>query len=144
MIDNMKYLLKNAAGLFYVLGQGFTATTKASASLLDCAQITCAQSLGFLGTKVEVPVNKSFAVNYIRSENLDANGQVKPDTRNPSRRRFATKDEAIQHGSRFGVRKSKQRGAAAGSAGHIGFYVTESTDAVNAKINWKTGLTNPA
>jgi len=137
----MKYLLKNAAGLFYVLGQGFAASTKAAASLLDCAQIQCAQSLGFIGTKVEA--TKSFAVNYIRAENLDANGQVKPDTRNPSKRRFATRDEAVQHGTRFNARKAAKKGALPGSAGHIGFYVTETSDPVNATINWKTGLTNP-
>lgn len=136
-----KYVLKGSNGLFYVKGSGFTAACKNKASALTESQLACAADLGFTGTKYDATT--SFAVNYIRLENLDANGQVKPDTRNPSKRRFATRDEAIQHGKRFGERRAKAKGSKAGSAGHIGFYVTESSDPVNAAINWKTGLTNP-
>ena len=136
-----QYTLKGSNGSYYVKGEGFTASCRKKASALTDEQVNCAIELGFTGTKEVLAT--SFAVNYIRAGDLDSNGQVKPNTKNPSRRRFATRDEAIKHGSRFGVRKSAERGAKPGSAGHIGFYVTESTDPVNAKVNWKTGLTNP-
>ena len=68
----------------------------------------------------------------------DANaGQV-----DPSKRRFATFDEAVMHGSRFAARR-KDRKDSDGTAGHKGFFVVETNDAVNSAINWKTGLTNP-
>lgn len=135
---NKQYYLKNGAN-YFVLGAGFSTSNQANASKLTQAQIDCAKGLGYTGTSI--PVVVSFAVNYIRATDLDAAGNVQPNKRNPSKRRFATKDEAVQHGKRFEARRLKQ-GDAAGTAGHIGFYVTESTDAVNAKINWKTGLTN--
>jgi hypothetical protein len=137
-----KYYLKgNASGLFFVLGRGFVAYDKTTASQLTEAQIAGAHAAGFEpATKVDVVV--SFAVNYIRQGDLDANNVVKANAKNPSSRRFATRDEANQHGSRFNVRKADKH-AAPGTAGHIGYYVTESSDPVNAVINWKTGLTNP-
>lgn len=134
-----KYLLKKN-GFYFVLGSGFSTSYKAKASQLTDAQVECAAGLGYVGTK-ELAI-ASFAVNYVRDTDLDANGNVQPNKKNPSKRRFATKDEAIQHGSRFGERRAKA-GDKAGTAGHIGFYVTETTDPVNAVINWKTGLTNP-
>jgi hypothetical protein len=135
------YLQGNASGLFFVLGVGFIAADKNKASQLTNDQIAGAVAAGFgPATKIEVVV--SYAVNYIRQTDLDANLVVKANAKNPSSRRFATRDEANQHGSRFNVRKAA-KGAPEGSAGHIGYYVTESTDPVNAVINWKTGLTNP-
>lgn len=134
-----KYMLKNSKGFYYVKGQGFASTCNKEATALDDAQLDTLADLGFEGQ--EELAFLSFAVNYIRQSNLDEDNQVCSDDRNPSKRRFATRDEAIQHGTRFGARKATADGEP-GSAGHIGFYVTESTDPVNAAVNWKTGLTN--
>jgi hypothetical protein len=130
---NKQYYLKNSYGYYFVLGSGFTATGKCGASKLTSAQVTCAGSNGFIGSTEEVAVNKSFAVNYVRPGDL-VNGKVSANGNNPSSRRFATFDEAVQHGVNFQQREA--------SKGHLGFYVTESTDPVNAEINWKTRLTN--
>jgi hypothetical protein len=142
---NKQYTVKsNINGLFLVSGKGFVASkqsgaTKFSADDAKAAQ-ECAANLGVSTSLVEVKVS-SYAVNYVRGINLK-NGTVEKDERNPSKRRFATRDEAIQHGSRFAERRANA-GDQPGTAGHIGFYVTETTDPVNAAINWKTGLTNP-
>lgn len=150
---NNKYVLKNGSGLFFVEGVGFFATKASEATTLcgdsaDCT-IACCAKLGITGIS-KVVASKSWAVVYIRQGEgikllnggaknaADANkGQV-----DPSKRRFATRDEAIQHGSRFDTRR-KDRGDAPGTAGHEGFFVIETSDPVNAAVNWKTGLTNP-
>ncbi len=143
-----KNILKGENGLYFVLGQGFTASCPGAASVLDCSQIKCAAGLGYNGTKEELAENKSFAVTYIRAKDLSTGSLVKAGLNaamnevDPSKRRFATFDEAVRHGSRFNVRKAN-RGDQPGTAGHRGFYVSETSDPVNAKINWKTGLTNP-
>lgn len=129
------------SGLWFVLGAGFTAVAQKSASRMTQAQVDGAKAAGFEpATAYEVKVT-SYAVNYIREGDIDNAGNVKPNTKNPSKRRFATRDEANQHGSRFGARKAAAN-APEGSAGHIGYYVTETNDPVNASVNWKTGLTN--
>lgn len=132
---NKKYNLKGCtSGLWFVLGKGFTASTQCGASALTLDQVAQAKALGFEpATTVEVKV-KSFAVNYIRPGDIDTSGKVKANAYNPSARRFATFDEAFQHGTQLQKRDA--------SKGHLGFYVTESSDSVNASINWKTGLTN--
>lgn len=141
---NKQYVVKNSSGKLLVSGQGFIASKESAAtkfSLDDAAgAVSCAASLGVSASYSEVKV-VSFAVNYVRGVNLK-NGTVEADTRNPSKRRFATQDEAAQHGSHFRRRRAKA-GDPEGTAGHIGFYITETTDPVNAVINWKTGLTNP-
>jgi len=143
---NKKYALRgNVTGRFYVVGRGFVATSVAGATKMTSAEATqvqdCGRKFGAEASTAQA-VAGSWAVNYIRAENLTSTGQVKSDTRNPSKRRFATKDEAVQHGSRFGERR-KRAGDENGTAGHVGFWVSESSDAVNSEINWKTGLTNP-
>ncbi len=136
------YTLKSVkSGLFFVRGSGFTAKCDKEATQLSDADVNCARSLLEPFTMVEVSVTVSFAVNYIRKGDVGANGVVTPNKKNPSKRRFATRAEANQHGSRFYSRVAK-KGDKPGSAGHIGFYVTETTDKVNASINWETGLTN--
>ncbi len=142
----MKYVLKNSlSGLFLVVGSGFVAETACKATKFDYNEAlssqTCAKSLGVTALLVQAPVKKSFAVNYVRPNDLNGDGTIKQNVKNPSRRRFATREEANAHGSRFGVRKAKGS-RVSGSAGHIGFYVTESTDPVNATVNPETGLTN--
>jgi len=110
--------------------------------------VACLKNVGIVGSVEELVT--SYAVVYIRKgegerllKGLGKNpanpnaGQV-----DPSKRRFATRDEADQHGSRFRTRKANASDAE-GSAGHEGFFVVETSDPVNAKINWKTGLTNP-
>lgn len=138
---NNKYYLKGiTSGKFFVLGQGFTAATEDGASQLTDAQIVAASSLGFEPFE-KIVATVSWGVNYIRKGDMAGDGSIAANRKNPSKRRFAEKDEAIQHGSRFQERR-KKRGDAAGTAGHLGFYVTETPDPVNASINWKTGLTN--
>ncbi len=136
-----QYTFKGANGLFFVNGQGFAAQSRCAGSKLTAAQIKCLRESGFAGTEEAIKTNKSYAVNYVRAKNLDGTGGVETDKRNPSKRRFASFAEAKQHGSRFNVRVSKQ-GDKPGTAGHIGFYITETTDEVNSKVNWETGLTN--
>lgn len=133
-----KYIVKSDDNLYFVLGHGFVTECYGEASKLEQGQIDGLMLAGFVGTAFEATV--SYAVNYIREGDL-VDGVVQGNPKNPSKRRFATRDEANQHGSRFGTRVAN-KGDAPGSAGHIGFYVTESSDAVNAVINWKTGLTN--
>lgn len=128
-----KYTLKSWTGHYWKQGSGFTAATLCEASKLTAEDVTCIRNLGFTGMTDVVNENKSFAVNYIRTEDLDG-GDVCENGNNPSKRRFATFDEAFQHGTRLRERED--------SKNHLGFYVTASTDEVNAEINWKTGLTN--
>ncbi len=147
-MNKLFYLKGSRTGRYFVLGSGFTASTKTSASKLTEAQVIAARALGFEPSVTE-NVSVSFAVNYIRKGDVtwirkgDVTwaGTVLPNVRNPSKRRFATREEANQHGSRFAVRRAKGSNVD-GSAGHVGFYVTESSDPVNASVNWSTGLTN--
>lgn len=67
----------------------------------------------------------SWAVRYIRK----AGAKDRPQ----SGRRFRTRDEARMHGTRFVKLK-----------GHIGFKLEKVKEPVNAWVNKKTGLTNPA
>jgi hypothetical protein len=141
MKQNILKALQN--GLYLVLGQGFVGTAnQASRLAADAASNAAgaAKSLFGIDTTSEEVENRSFGVNYIRKGDI-VNGVVQPNKRNPSKRRFATKEEANQHGSRFQERRLR-KGDAKGTANHIGFYVTETTDPVNAAINWATGLTN--
>ncbi len=135
-----QYLKGTKSGKFFVLGAGFVARSTKEASVLTDAQVQAAQLLGFEPSEV-VKVATSFAVNYIREGDVNPDFSIAANKRNPSKRRFATKDEALQHGSRFSERR-KKAGDEAGTAGHVGYWVSESNDAVNASINWKTGLTN--
>ncbi len=143
---NKQYKLKGPNGLYFVNGAGFSGTL-ATASVLTCENLTCLEGVGFKGTKVELP--SSYAVVYIRKGEgqnlLKGLGKSRPDAANgqvdPSKRRFASFDEAVAHGSRFQVRRA-HRGDAAGTAGHIGFFVVETYDPVNSAVNWKSGLTN--
>lgn len=134
-------------GKFFVEGKGFVGTA-ANASLLDEGKVKCVAGLGFNFQTVEAV--ESYAIVYIRKgegvkllagyskDKADANkGQI-----DPSKRRFATFDEANHHGSRFAERRAK-RTDKPGTAGHEGYFVIETSDAVNSKVNWKSGLTNP-
>lgn len=145
-MNNKKYNLKDAKGLYFVNGSGFVGL-KSTASALDESKVACLTGLGF--TFKQEDAYQSFGVVYIRKgegvrllNGLGKNpaqpglGQV-----DPSKRRFATRDEADQHGSRFRTRKANA-GDAEGSAGHEGYFVVETTDPVNSTVNWKSGLTN--
>lgn len=142
---NSKYIVKNiVSGLYFVEGQGFVAANSAQATKMDVARADdVADAAEVLGANAEVEPapSVSFGVNYIRAGDVNADGSISANKRNPSKRRFATRDEANQHGSRFGERRAKH-GDAAGTAGHIGYWVSETNDPVNAEINWKTQLTN--
>lgn len=141
-----QYKLRGSNGLYFVNGKGFAAKAADASILLD-ASISCLAEAGFTGTK-EAAVT-SYAVCYIRKDDKVVNGvlvQVKPDASKnqlvPSKRRFATEDEAWQHGTNARLRKAN-RGDKPGTAGHKGFFVIETNDPVNAVVNWKSGLTNP-
>lgn len=146
----MNKLLKSITGLFLIVGKGFngtaqTATRFTPEGATDAQE--CASNLGVQTTIVDAPAS-SFAVVYIRKGDVTADGKVQKKTANvnlgevdPSKRRFATEDEAIQHGSRFKARRAN-RVDQPGTAGHRGFFVVETSDPVNAAVNWKTGLTN--
>lgn len=147
---HMCKVIKNDSGLYYKTGCGFTANLD-SASHLDEFGVenvlTSCEDLGITNLSVvdaPAPTPKtSWAVCYIRGGDLNDDGSIKLNTNNPSRRRFGSRCEAIVHGSRFAIRKAKGS-TTAGSAGHVGFWVIETTDPVNAAINPETGLTNPA
>lgn len=144
-----QYKLKDASGKFFVTGKGFSTTVEASASSLDEAQIKCLLGLGFTDFE-QIESSRSYAVVYIRrGEGIKLLGGSRknvPDADkgqvDPSKRRFATWDEAHQHGSRFPERRAEKCDKA-GTAGHEGFFVIETGDPVNAKVNWKSGKTNP-
>ncbi len=144
---NDKYNLKGINGKFFVKGQGFTACTKNTASVLSNGEIACAAGLGYNGTAVEAIL--SYAVVYIRKGEgvklLNGGSKNTPDINkgqvDPSKRRFATEDEAWKHGTRARERRANQ-GDQKGTAGHEGFFVIETSDPVNSAVNWKSGLTN--
>lgn len=128
---NEKYALKGNNSLWFVKGLGFVEMEATRAMQLSQSECECASGLGYEGVRQEI-VQKSFAVNYVRPEDLNEDGSVKSNRRNPSVRRFATAKEAYHHGNRF-----------VEIEGHLGFYVTETEDAANASVNWATGKTNP-
>jgi hypothetical protein len=140
-------IIKNSTGHFYKEGSGFIAIPKDQATRLSTEDancvLKCASKFGFDGSTEEAPATKSFAVCYVRKNDVAADGTVTANLKNPSRRRFATIEEARTHGNRFHVRKASW-GAAPGSAGHQGYYVIETSDPVTDVVNPKTGLTNPA
>ena len=137
-----KYALRNnVTGAYLVSGRGFTASTLKDATRFPStsaavSQQSCAANLGISTSVITVPDQKSFAVNYVRSGDVEVLGsgltKAKSNRNNPSPRRFSTKKEAVHHAVRFMEIE-----------GHLGFYITESTEAANASINWATGKTNP-
>lgn len=139
-----KVVVKSSSG-YFISGSGFVGTQKTATVFpsVDAASCTlkCAASMGITASAEVLPELKSYAVGYIRASDLNTDGSVKMNTKNPSRRRFATIEEARAHGSRYFVRKAKGS-TVVGSAGHIGYYVIVTNDPVNAAVNPKTGLTN--
>lgn len=140
-----KVLKSDNTGLYFVRGLGFTGTV-ATATRFDDENDAydtqdCAENMG-LGTSSVLEVDEvnagidqnedgtSWAVNYVRKQ--DANGGVKHNDRNPSPRRFKTREEAEHHARRF-----------VKVWGHVGFWVTKTNDPVNAWVNKITGKTNP-
>jgi hypothetical protein len=148
-IQAMKVIQSN--GLYFVDGQGFTArdpklATKIAPADVEC-RVKCARAFGLLAQVEDAPAQVSYGVVYIRKG--DVNGvqinKQAPNARvgatDPSKRRFATEQEAITHGSRFNVRKAR-KGDQPGTAGHRGFFIVETNDPVNSAVNPATGLTN--
>ncbi len=141
-----KYIVKSTCGRYFVSGRGFStvcakeATVFANSASAN-ATVDCAKNMGITANVETVKADKSFGVCYIRKADLNADFSVRANAKNPSRRRFATEQEAVTHGSRFATRKAKGS-RVAGSAGHVGFYVVETTDPVTDAINPQTGLTN--
>jgi len=140
-----KVIIKKSSVTEYLNCAGFT-TDISKAQVFDNAaaaqaKIASAAQFGLTLVTVAAPVTKSFAVGYIRKGDLNTDRSIKSNTNNPSRRRFATQKEAMQHGSRFAERKAKGS-RTPGSAGHIGYYLIETNDPVNSSVNPVTGLTN--
>lgn len=140
-----KVIIKKSSVLEYLNCAGFT-TDISKAQVFENAaaaqaKIASAAQFGLTLVTVAAPVTKSWAVGYIRKGDLNTDRSIKSNTNNPSRRRFATQKEAMQHGSRFDQRKAKGS-RIPGSAGHIGYYLIETNDPVNASVNPATGLTN--
>jgi len=141
-----KVIVKNASSNNYVLAAGGFTTAIGLAQVFENAAaasgvIAQAAKFGVVLLTVAAPAQKSWAVGYIRSGDLNTDRSIKSNTNNPSRRRFATKGEAMQHGSRFAERKAKGS-RVVGSAGHIGYYLIETNDPVNASVNPATGKSN--
>ncbi len=145
-MTNKKYKLVGTNGHYFVKGRGFVGTV-ATASVLSEQDVSCAANIGYSGKSIELP--SSYGVVYIRKGEgqklLAGASKTTPDANkgqvDPSKRRFATEDEAWQHGTRARERRAN-RTDAVGTAGHEGFFVVETYDPVNAAINWKSGLTN--
>lgn len=137
-----KYVLVNpASGWYLVVNKGFVGTLSAASRLTEDEANGAAKCAGQFGIECSLKeLSVSYGVSYVRPGDLK-DGKVDFNTLNPSRRRFATREEANIHGRRFDVRKAK-KSKVVGSAGHIGFYVIETSDPVNAAINPATGLTN--
>lgn len=149
----MKSVIKNPSGSYFVEGQGF-AGTQASASRYDSATATakqaCIASCGLGSTTLESVSEVSYAVVHIRKGDIVTATGISKNQANstlnqfdPSKRRFATRAEANTHGKRFDTRRANKADAkGSGTAGHVGFYVIETNDPVNAYVNPATGLTN--
>lgn len=153
----MSKIIKNSAGLYFVYGTGFGGNLDSASRLTEAEAadvIQSASDMGITNLKVytapedEAPATcvcagiTSWAVCYVRKDDLNTDGSIKTNSKNPSRRRFATREEAIAHGSRFSHRKASA-GDTPGSAGHVGFWIVGTSDPVNATVNPLTGLTNP-
>lgn len=149
----MNKVIKNGEGKYFVHGSGFVGSESTATTFESCSDaqgtIKCLASVGITGVEVvnKAIEHKSFAVCYIREKDINANGGVTnkklesgwPST--PSPRRFASFGEAVVHGSRFQERRVN-RDDKPGTCNHKGFYVIETKDPVNAKVNPATGLTN--
>jgi hypothetical protein len=145
-----KVIRSEQTNRYFVQGQGFVGTQATATRFVDFydAEETqdFAKSMGlgrsYLEDVEDVPEavgepviqqnidGSSWAVNFVRKQ--DANGGVKHNNLNPSPRRFRTKEEAEHHALRFVKIES-----------HVGFWVSPSTDHVNAYVNQVTGKTNP-
>jgi len=133
------------SGKFFVQGSGFIActiktatpyTANAAVDMQNCLRNAGVES----STTVAIPATKSFAVFYVRPQDLNADNSVKQNALSPSKWRFATRAEANTHGKRFDERVKR---ASKVGMGHVGFFVAETNDPVNASINPATGKTNP-
>lgn len=145
---NIKY-----GSMFFVANKGAQAYNQKDATAYTQDEANkVIESLKLVGYQasaislVEVlPVSHS--VVYIRKGDTSGT-QVYKQTPNanlgqtdPSSRRFATRNEAIAHGQRFHERVAKA-GDKPGTAGHIGYFLIETNDPVNATVNPLTGKTN--
>lgn len=139
-------VIKNASGSYFVQGKGFTAKSPLSATAYadkDVASaVDCIVNVG-LGpvTTEDVTIDpnikqnadgSSWAVYFVRAKQVRPDGSINTHKLNPSKRRFATRDEAVHHGFRF-MEIEK----------HYGFWVQKTFDPVNAYVNRVTGKTNP-
>lgn len=141
-------IIKNTEGKYFVAGRGFAATIPGEATRFSNEEVKanqeCIAACGLGATMVEEVVvtsdpnivqntdGKSYAVSFVRQKQLRADGSINTHKLNPSKRRFASQAEADHHGARF--RRIEK---------HLGYYVTVTSDPVNAYVNKVTGKTNP-
>ncbi len=139
---------KSYRGSYFVQGHGFTALEPAKATAFKDEEVAqtqeCIASCGMGTSTAETIVvaadpnikqnadGSSFAVYYIRKNQVRSDGSVVTHKNNPSKRRFATEDEANHHARRF-----------VKIEGHVGFWLQKRAEAVNAYVNKVTGKTNP-
>lgn len=140
---NKQYVLTNSAG-YFVEGRGFVGT-KAQATRLSEDQVAstkaCLARAGHSFVEA-VEVSVSFAPNYVRPQNRTVTyaygrtrNTVGADNNNPSNKRFATLAEAQNHAQRAVI-----------ANGHVGYWITETTDAVTHYVSTREdprGLTCP-
>lgn len=143
------YVIKQTTtGRYFITGRGMATSNPNEATKFTTVssasnQIGCLNSAGLFYLTVEaVPVvdpnivqnrdGSSYAVSFVRPSQLRSDGSVNAHKLNPSKRRFATYEEAVHHGSRFMVIEK-----------HAGFYVTKRYEPVNSYVNKVTGKTNP-
>lgn len=141
-----------SSGLYFVDGKGFTgnlsSATRLSAEDGQCT-IKCAGKMG-VSSVIEEVQGKSFAVVYIRKDDITTAtsvskkaGAPSANQFDPSKRRFGSFKEAQMHAARFPFRRASKNDARdSGTAGHKGAFVIETTDPVNASVNPDTGKTN--
>lgn len=131
---------------YFVHGKGFVASSPSEATQIADAEAAqqqeCLQGAGLGASTVEnapgdpnIKQNSdgsSWAVFYVRKNQIRSDGSVIAHKNNPSKRRFATEAEAIHHASRF-----------VKIEGHVGFWTQKRYEPVNAYVNQVTGKTNP-
>ena len=143
-----------ATSLYYVRGKGFVSKTQKGATRFESYDhaeeeidtLSRAQAMGAkivddpLAPKpaaedpniVQNEDGKSYAIGFIGAKNIQRDGSISPHKNGLSPRRFRTREEAAQHGSRFLLIEK-----------HAGFTIAETYDRVNSWINKANGKTNP-
>lgn len=141
-------ILRNSSGYYFVTGKGFVGSESQATRIADnevARQQECIASCGggnstAVEVRVEVDPNivqnqdgSSFAVAFVRKNQIRSDLSINSHKLNPSKRRFATETEAEHHARRF---KNIEK--------HAGYFILpRRNETVNAYVNKVTGKTNP-